>query len=95
MCPDRRNYGIPITGLHQAISSFTVLGGSGLHKPISSFTILSVSGLHKAISSFTVLSVPGLDKTISSFTVLSFRFGQSNKQFYSVRHEQFLPSVVC
>ena len=68
MCPDRRNYSIPITGLHQAISSFTVLSFSVLHKAISSFTVLSVSGLHKAIS---------------SFTVLSFRFGQSNKQFYS------------
>ena len=41
MCPDSRSCGIAITGLHQAISSFTVLGVSGLHKPMSSFTVLS------------------------------------------------------
>ena len=48
---------IAITGLHQEISSFTVLSVSGLDKTISNFTVLSVSGLDKAISSFTVLGM--------------------------------------
>ena len=79
-----RNCGIAITGLHQAISSFTVLGVSGLHKPMSSFTVLRVSVLHKTIISFTVLSVCRFGQSNKEFySPQCFRFGQSNKRFYS------------
>ena len=51
--------GIAITGLHQAISSFTVLGVSSLHKAINSFTILGVTFCPKqsAVFQFSVFPV--------------------------------------